>query len=102
MPHSPRFVLDNGDLAISGLIAQGHHTADPQALTLGGSDLVADALGGDLALELRYLELSSLNRLLPDLRTHLYPGLHRSRLGPGLQLAGCTQMRDLVFQRSLS
>jgi hypothetical protein len=32
MPDSPRFVLDNSDLAISGLIAQGHHTADPQAL----------------------------------------------------------------------
>jgi hypothetical protein len=41
MPDSPRFVLDNGDLAISGLIAQGHHTADPQPFAFGGSDLVA-------------------------------------------------------------
>ena len=34
-------------------IADGHDAAHPHALRLGGSDLVADALGGDFALELR-------------------------------------------------
>jgi hypothetical protein len=40
------------DFSVLGLVAQGHHTADPKALAFGGPDLVADALGGDLALEL--------------------------------------------------
>ena len=34
------------------LIAERHHAADPDALLLGGGDLVADALSRDLALEL--------------------------------------------------
>src|SRR5262249_9428080 len=33
MPDGPRFMFDNGDLAIFGLIAQRHHTADPQPFT---------------------------------------------------------------------
>ena len=34
------------------VIAEGHGTSHPEALRLRGSDLVADALGGDLAFEL--------------------------------------------------
>ena len=33
-------------------IAERHRAAHPHALLLGGRDLVADALAGDLALEL--------------------------------------------------
>ena len=45
-------VLDDGDLPVLGLIAQWDHTADPKALPFRGPDLVANALGGDLPLEL--------------------------------------------------
>ena len=45
-------VCNNCDLSILGLVAQRHHTADPKALAFGRADLVADALGGDLPLEL--------------------------------------------------
>ena len=45
-------VLDDGDLAVLHLVAKGQGTADPKSLALGGGDLVADALGGDLPLEL--------------------------------------------------
>ena len=45
-------LLIDSDLAILGLVAERHHTADPKPFALGGGDLVADALGGDLALEL--------------------------------------------------
>jgi hypothetical protein len=45
-------VRNDRNLSILGLVTQGNHTADPKALAFGGSDLVADALGGDLALEL--------------------------------------------------
>ena len=44
--------LIDGDLSILGVVAERRHAADPKALALGGGDLVADALGGDLALEL--------------------------------------------------
>ena len=37
---------------LSGLIAERHHASHPQPLALGGADLVADTLAGDLALEL--------------------------------------------------
>ena len=36
-----------------GAIADRHHATHPHALRLGGGDLVADPLGGDLAFELR-------------------------------------------------
>ena len=42
----------DGDLSVLGVIAERRHAADPKALALGGGDLVPDALGGDLALEL--------------------------------------------------
>ena len=42
----------DGDLSVLGVVAQRRHAADPKALALGGGDLVPDALGGDLALEL--------------------------------------------------
>jgi len=45
-------VRNDCDLSMLGLVAQGNHTADPKALAFGGPDLVADALGGDLPLEL--------------------------------------------------
>ena len=35
------------------VVAQRHHAADPESLAFGGGDLVADALAGDLPLELR-------------------------------------------------
>jgi hypothetical protein len=38
--------------AIPAVIAERHHAADPQSLSLRGRDLVADALAGHLALEL--------------------------------------------------
>src|SRR5204863_380735 len=43
---------NDDDLAILGYVAEGGLAADPETLALGGGDLVADALGGDLALEL--------------------------------------------------
>ena len=45
-------LLNHDDLAVLGLISERDHAADPEALALGGRDLVADTLGGDLALEL--------------------------------------------------
>ena len=44
--------LIDGDLAVLGVVAERRHAADPKALALGGGDLVPDALGGDLPLEL--------------------------------------------------
>src|ERR1700757_4512361 len=46
------FRLIDRNPAILRVIAEWHHAADPEALALGGGDLVANALGGDLALEL--------------------------------------------------
>ena len=40
------------DLAVLGVVAERRHAADPKPLAFGGGDLVPDALGGDLALEL--------------------------------------------------
>ena len=51
-PDGVCFVLVDGELAIVERVAERNHAADPQALALGGGDLVADALGGDLAFEL--------------------------------------------------
>jgi hypothetical protein len=45
-------VRNDCDFSVLGLVAQGHYAADPKALAFGGPDLVADALGGDLALKL--------------------------------------------------
>src|SRR5882724_11930800 len=42
----------DGDLSILGVIAERRHAADPKTLALGSRNLVPDALGGDLALEL--------------------------------------------------
>src|SRR5882757_4914797 len=50
-PHPLGLCLVDLDLAILGIVAEWHHPADPQALALGGGDLVADALGSDLAFE---------------------------------------------------
>ena len=46
------FRLIDGNPAILRVIAERCHAADPETLALGGGDLVPDALGGDLALEL--------------------------------------------------
>src|SRR5262249_26534469 len=40
------------DLSTLGVIAEWSHASDPEPLALGRRDLVADALGSDLALEL--------------------------------------------------
>ena len=53
MTNDLRFGFNDGDLAILGMVAERHDAADPQPLPLGGTDLVADPLGRDLALELR-------------------------------------------------
>jgi len=45
-------VLYDGDLVVFHLIAEREGTADPESFPFGGSDLVPDPLGGDLALEL--------------------------------------------------
>src|ERR1700693_5274435 len=42
-----------GELAVPPLVSERRHPAHPHALLLRGGDLVADALAGDLALELR-------------------------------------------------
>src|SRR5262249_28523513 len=49
-------LVDDGELAILEFVSQRHHSADPQALALGSRHLVANALGGDLSLELRKRE----------------------------------------------
>jgi hypothetical protein len=46
------FLLDDGELAVLQLIAKGEGATHPQPFALGGRNLVADALGGDLPLEL--------------------------------------------------
>ena len=51
-PHAFGFGFVDGDLSVLGVVAERRHAADPQPLALGGGDLVPDALGGDLALEL--------------------------------------------------
>src|SRR6185312_11095849 len=45
-------LFNDHDLAVLGLVAERSPAADPETLALGGADLVADALRGDLALEL--------------------------------------------------
>jgi hypothetical protein len=42
----------DGYLAVSCVVAERRHATDPETLAFGSGDLVADALGGDLALEL--------------------------------------------------
>src|SRR5262245_10251899 len=51
-PHPLGLLLNYDDLAVPGRVSQGNDAADPQPLALGSGDLVADALGGDLPLEL--------------------------------------------------
>ena len=51
-PDQRRFVGHRGEGARLGAVADRDHAAHPQAPRLGGGDLVADALGGELALEL--------------------------------------------------
>ena len=45
-------LFNHDDLAVLGLVSERRHAADPKSLALGGRDLVADALGGHLSLEL--------------------------------------------------
>src|SRR5712675_1042010 len=51
-PHQLGLGFVDPDLAVLGIVAERHHPADPQTLALGGRDLVANALGSDLAFEL--------------------------------------------------
>src|SRR5262249_19716858 len=46
------FLLDDDRCAVLEVIAKGQGASHPNPLALGGGDLVADALRGDLALEL--------------------------------------------------
>src|SRR3546814_6494208 len=46
------FAVVDHQLAVLDIIAERDRTAHPDALLLGSSDLVADALAGNLALEL--------------------------------------------------
>ena len=50
--HCRRLGLVDQQLAILDAVAERHHSTHPDALLLGGGDLVPDALAGDLALEL--------------------------------------------------
>src|SRR4051794_13285058 len=45
-PDGVCLVRVDGELAIVERVAERNHASDPQALALGGGDLVADALGG--------------------------------------------------------
>src|SRR4029077_14573708 len=46
------FVLDDDELAVHQLIAEGEGAAHPKSFALGGSNLVPDALGSHLPLKL--------------------------------------------------
>src|SRR5713226_5239201 len=46
------FFFDDRDLALFHLVAKRQSASDPKALSLGGSNLVADPLGGDLPFKL--------------------------------------------------
>jgi hypothetical protein len=48
-----RLAVDDDELAVLRLITERRHAAHPHAFLLRGGDLVADALAGHLALELR-------------------------------------------------
>ena len=45
-------LLDDDEAAVVGRVAQWRGAAHPHAACLGGRNLVADTLGGNLALEL--------------------------------------------------
>jgi hypothetical protein len=51
-PNPLGLVLDDHDLAVLGLVSERDHAADPKPLAFGSGDLVPDALGGHLSLEL--------------------------------------------------
>jgi hypothetical protein len=44
LPNGLGLLINHGDLAVLGVVTEGHNTADPKALALGGGNLVADAL----------------------------------------------------------
>src|ERR1019366_9319283 len=50
------FGFNHNELAVTHLVAERDHAPHPHALALGGRNLVADALAGYLALELRERE----------------------------------------------
>jgi hypothetical protein len=52
LPHDCGLVRARLQRPALGIVAEGHDAAHPEPLALGGGDLVADALGRDLALEL--------------------------------------------------
>src|SRR3979409_1613332 len=52
VPHGFSFAADTAQLVIVGSVAERRHSAHPHALLLRRGNLVADALAGDLALEL--------------------------------------------------
>lgn len=52
IPDAVGLSVIDGDLSVPGVVAERRHAADPETFSLGGGDLVADALRGDLALEL--------------------------------------------------
>ena len=53
LPDDGGFVVADRQGSAFRLIAKGHAATHPHALAFGRSDLVANALGGDLAFELR-------------------------------------------------
>ena len=53
LPHQGGLLRHRLQAAPLGAVADRHHAPHPHALRLGGGDLVADPLGGDLAFELR-------------------------------------------------
>src|SRR5262249_36270166 len=51
-PNALGLFFNHDDLRVLSRVSEGDDAADPQPLALGGGDLVADALGGDLAFKL--------------------------------------------------
>src|SRR5947207_9509099 len=51
-PNPLSLLFNHDDLAVLGLVSERSYAPDPQALALGGRDLVADALGGHLTFKL--------------------------------------------------
>src|SRR5437016_12783496 len=51
-PNALSLLFNHDDLAVLGGVSERGYAADPQPLALGGRDLVPDALGSDVPLEL--------------------------------------------------
>ena len=89
--------FDDGEAAFVGAVAKRRNTPHPHALGLGGRQLVADPLGGDLALELREAQ-QHVERQSP----HAGGGVERlgDRDKAGARLVECFDQLGKVEQRA--